>query len=448
MPQKVGFLGFIAYSVSLNELVVFNGYLTVESGVITRMGLREEFESLKYSGSLSGFNIKYMGTNQILIPGFVDCHTHAPQFPNIGLGLDKPLMEWLDKYTFPLERRYSDLQFAADVYTKVVKGLLKNGTTTVCYFGSLHLKGTLELVNSVIKCHQRALVGKVSMNMPNSAGYYNDTAKELKDTEDFVRRVREKQRDLVQPVVTPRFAVSCDTELMTGLAKIATRYACRIQSHISEHRDEVEYVLKTNPNCTSYSDVYDKCNILNNQSIMAHAIHLTDDEIKLFAAKGVSVAHCPASNTRLRSGMCPVRKLLDNNIKVGLGTDISGGDNATLLDAMRRTMDVSTHLEFHGGRPAINWKEAFYLATLGGAKVLGLDDKIGNFKIGKEFDALVVDIYADDSQLDNYDYPPEASDEERILNLLHRFLYVGDDRNIVEVYVKGKQLMMVVYDEN
>ncbi|KAI5644897.1 amidohydrolase family domain-containing protein [Phthorimaea operculella] len=439
--KKLVFVGVIVSPVSLCELSIQPGYLKVEDGKITGKGTEEEYKSLKSSGALSGFEEVILGESQFLMPGLVDCHIHAPQFPNIGLGLDRPLLEWLDKYTFPLECQYGNVEFARDVYNQVVQRLLKNGTTTACYFGSIHLEGTLELVKSVVKYRQRALVGKVSMNIENDAGYYNETGKELRDVESFVQKVLAYRNDLVQPVITPRFAVSCDTELMNGLSKIAEKYDCRIQSHISENIKEIEHVLNTNQNCKSYAEVYDRSKLLNDKCIMAHAVHLTDTEITLMASKGVAVAHCPSSNTRLKSGLCPVKKLLDNNIKVGLGTDVSGGDSSSILDVIRRTMDVSTHLELQGSPGAqVNWREALCLATLGGARALNLEDRIGSLDVGKELDALLVDVYTADGPVDQYGYAVDASRDHHAVSLIERFVHLGDDRNIRQVYVKGDRV--------
>ncbi|KAJ8711802.1 hypothetical protein PYW08_008756 [Mythimna loreyi] len=442
MPDKnIVFVGIIASSSSLDQLVISSGYIAVQDGKITKTGSTKEFDELEKAGEFSSYKVVKLSRDQFIIPGFVDCHTHAPQFPNIGLGLDRPLLEWLAKYTFPLEKKYSDTEFAAKVYDQVVQRLLKNGTTTACYFGSLHVDGTLELVKSAIKHHQRALIGKVSMNKENDAGYYNDTKKELEEVETFIKKVLAYQNELVEPVVTPRFAVSCDKELMDGLACIANKYNCRIQSHISENLSEIEYVLETNPKCATYGDVYDKSGILNNKCIMAHAVHLTDKELSLLPKKGVSVAHCPASNTRLKSGLCPVRRIINANITVGLGTDVSGGDNASILDAIRRTMDVSMCLEMQGSpNCALNWKEAFYLATLGGAKALNLDHKIGNFEVGKDFDALLVDVYSTGGQIDKYEGALPTTTDEYAVELLQKFIFVGDDRNIAQVYVKGEKV--------
>ncbi|XP_059051632.1 guanine deaminase [Achroia grisella] len=437
--EKHVFIGLIAYSKSLKDLSIYPGFLAVEYGKITKKGSVAEFETLNEAGAFSNYKIIKLKDDQFLMPGLVDCHTHAPQFPNIGLGLDRALLEWLSKYTFPLEQRYGDSEFASKVYDTVVQRLLNNGTTTACYFGSLHLEGTLELVKTAIKHHQRALIGKVSMNVKNDAGYYNDTKKEIAEVETFIQEVLKYKSELVQPVVTPRFAISCDKELLTALAKISQKYQCRIQSHLSENRDEVDYVLQMYSDCKTYSDIYDNCHILNERCIMAHAIHLSDEEIQLLGSKGVSIAHCPASNTRLKSGLCPVRKYLDNNLTIGLGTDVAGGDNASIIDAMRRAMDVSTHLELTGNNDyCINWKEAFYLATLGGAKALKLEDKIGNFDAGKDFDALLIDVYVNEGQINEYESTEHA--EEHAVSLLQRFIYLGDDRNIVQVYVNGNKV--------
>ncbi|CAG9568081.1 unnamed protein product [Danaus chrysippus] len=324
--------------------------------------------------------------------------------------------------------------------------------TTACYFGSLHLEGTMKLVKYVVEHKQRALVGKVSMNVENDVGYYNKTDKELQEVEQFIKRVLSYKNELVQPIITPRFAVSCSNELMCGLSKTSGRdtnvafrikfytklYEYKQKSHIGKQKKEIEYVLETNPECASYTEVYQRCGIFNSPCIMAHAVHLTEDEMSEFNVRQVSVAHCPASNTRLNSGLCPVRKLLDRGIRVGLGTDISGGDNASMLDAMRRAMDVSLHLAMMGQpHTTLDWKEAFYLATLGGARALRLEDKIGSFDIGKQFDALLIDVYAMGGPIDKYDY---NSGEDQLVELVQRFVYLGDDRNIRQVYVNGETI--------
>ncbi|XP_026332292.1 guanine deaminase-like [Hyposmocoma kahamanoa] len=438
MVENLIIFGTLVSSTGLNSLEVVPGYLIIEDGKIIRKGTSREFVKLEAQDAFRGFHIIKLQSDQFLMPGFVDCHTHGPQFPNLGLGLDRPLLEWLEKYTFPLESQFAATEYASNVYSQVVRRLLTNGTTTACYFGSLDLGGTMELVKSAVNLRQRALIGKVSMNMKNQSGYYNDTEREVDDSTKFVEKVLAFDNDLISPVISPRFALSCDNELMKKLAELAAKYNCHIQSHISENVEEVNEVLRQNPGCVNYAEVYDKCAILTNKCIMAHAVHLTDAEIDLLKIREVGIAHCPASNTRLRSGLCPVRKLINHGLRVGLGTDVSGGDSASILDAIRRTMDVSTHLELqHGLHRAINWKEAFYLGTLGGAKALSLDHKIGSLEVGKEFDALVINVFATGGPIDNHPNTLEATSNEYNEGLVQRFLYTGDDRNITQVYVKG-----------
>ncbi|XP_041983067.1 guanine deaminase [Aricia agestis] len=436
MSWKI-FLGNIVTSSKINELNAFSGYVVVKDGQINGVGKLVDLEQ-KYKDFDTECEVIHLLPHQFLMPGFVDCHTHAPQFPNIGLGLDLPLLQWLDKYTFPLEKKYEDTQFAAQVYDKVVRRLLDNGTTTACYFGSLHSEGTVELAKSALKHKQRAFIGKVSMDVKNDTGYYNNTQDELIQVKMFIEKIKSFQNDLVKPIITPRFALSCGGELMKGLAELAHQYMCPIQTHVSENQKEIEAVLAMFPDCSSYSEVYDRCDILKHRCILAHGVWLSDAELALLVSRRAAVAHCPASNTRLRSGLCPVRRLLDHGVTVGLGTDVSGGDSASILDAMRRAMDVSTHLEMlTAGERALDWREVFYLATRGGAEALSMDSN-GSFESSFDFDALVVDVYTD-GQVDKFDYPP-ASGEEYILQLLQKFIYVGDDRNIVHVYVKGEKV--------
>lgn len=442
--EKLVFVGAYASCDNSKSLIISSGFLVVENGKIVKKGTTTEFNELNKEDYWKTYKVKILTKGQFLMPGFVDCHTHGPQFPNLGIGLDRPLLEWLDKYTFPLEKLYSKEEFAGQIYNQVVRKLLKNGTTTACYFGSLHLNGTLQLVNNVVQHGQRALIGKVSMNVENSMGYYNDTEKEVADAEEFLKKVIGLENPLVQPVVTPRFAVSCNKELLDKLGELANKYNLRIQSHISENLGEIECVLENNPEMKTYAEVYDASKLLTKKCIMAHAVHLRPEEMALLSRRGVSIAHCPASNTRLQSGLCPLRTLLDYGITVGLGTDVSGGDSASILDAIRRAMDVSVHLKLTGalGNTIISWKEAFYLATLGGAKALNLEDKVGSFDIGKELDALLIDVYKSDGPIDQQDYSVADNEQEYIEHLLQRFIYLGDDRNIIKVYVQGKEIMI------
>lgn len=250
-------------------------------------------------------------------------------------------------------------------------------------------------------------------------------------------------------------------EMMKKLAELAQRYNLPIQSHISENLNEIEFTLEIFPGHKNYAEVYDAAGLLTDKCIMAHGVHLEDDEIKLFAERGTGVSHCPNSNTNLKSGMCDVKRLISGGVKVGLGTDVSGGNRISILDAIRAALDVSHHINFMKkqnvfgtGKVAenieenskyepLNYKQALFLATLGGAQTMALDDKIGNFLVGKSFDALVIDAYA--GAVDKFELPKvlteNSTPENEFQKLLQKFIYTGDDRNIVKVFVDGKEII-------
>ncbi|XP_052871662.1 guanine deaminase-like, partial [Anopheles cruzii] len=267
-----------------------------------------------------------LSPSQFLLPGLIDCHIHAPQVPNIGLGLDKPLLEWLDSYTFPLESNYRDANFAGPVYEYVVNTTIANGTTTACYFASIFTETNKILVDEMLKQGQRGFVGKVSSNRMCPDFYIeSDTKASLKANVEFIRYVLAKKSDLVRPIVTPRFAITCDDVLLRELAQLAREYDLPVQTHVSENLGEVATVKQQFPEAPNYVGVYDATGLLTNRTVLAHGVHLEDAELLVLADRGTSIAHCPSSNTNLGSGFCDVRRLLAARIKVGLGTDVSGG---------------------------------------------------------------------------------------------------------------------------
>lgn len=285
----------------------------------------------------------------------------------------------------------------------------------------------------------------------------------IKDNEDLINYINSLHSELIVPIITPRFAITCSMEMMKKLAELAKKYKLPIQSHISENLDEIKFTLDIFPGHKNYAEVYDSAGLLTNRCIMAHGVHLEDNEIELFAKRGTSVSHCPNSNTNLRSGLCDVKRLIAGGVKVGLGTDISGGNRICILDAMRAALDVSHHLNFmkkqhvlgtgkvtenqeeNAKYEPIDYKQALFLATLGGAQSLGIEDTTGNFQIGKSFDALLIDTY--NGAIDNFDIPKtlteNMSDEDKFKKLLQKFIYTGDDRNISKVFVNGRQVKAV-----
>ncbi|XP_037536436.1 guanine deaminase [Nematolebias whitei] len=370
------------------------------------------------------------------MPGLVDTHIHASQYSYCGTALDMPLLQWLNTYTFPVESRFKDLKFAQEVYTKVVRRTLRNGTTTACYFATIHTDASLLLARIAHDFGQRALVGKVCMDRNSSVKHYKETSQESEDeTHRFIKELLNKKYPLVKPVVTPRFAPSCTEDLLSKLGAIAKNNNLHIQSHISENTEEVKLVMKQFPDAESYTDVYHKCNLLTDKTVMAHGCHLSDKELDLFRETGASLSHCPNSNFSLCSGLLNVRNVLNHNVKCGLGTDVAGGYSSSVLDAVRKTLDASKVLTIQDPEHnTLSFEEVFRLATLGGSQALSMDDQIGNFEVGKDFDALRVNVAAKGGPIDLI-----QSDAPKIL--LEKFLNLGDDRNIVEVFVAGRKMV-------
>jgi len=292
----------------------------------------------------------------------------------------------------------------------------------------------------------------------NSPDFYIEKSDEsIADTEAFIHYALSKKTDLLTPVITPRyyssilhshvelmslssfnsfrFAPTCTSTLMQRLGALAREHDLPIQSHISENKDEIAWVASLFPEQSSYAEVYAAHGLLNAKTIMAHGVWLTDAEVALLNKHGAGVSHCPLSNICLASGHMPLRELLAKGVKIGLGTDVSGGYSPSMLHAMRDAITVSTtvYVERNQDAKPLNHSEAFYLATLGGAKLIGIDHTIGNFVAGKDFDALVIHPRAKGSNFDVFDFDDLAGEFEK-------FCYLGDDRNIEQVFVKGRKI--------
>nr|XP_012135079.1 PREDICTED: guanine deaminase isoform X2 [Megachile rotundata] len=360
---KKVFIGSFIHTNEQGELIVVDhGAIFVENGKISNIIINSTPTDIEDE------NVIVLSSNQFLIPGFIDCHIHAAQLPNIGIGYDKELLEWLETYTFPLERKYTDEDFAQRVFHKVVEQTIMQGTTTACYFASLYTKASVILGQQVIKLGQRALIGKISMNENRSDGYYENTEDSIKNINKFIEEINKLNSPLVKPIITPRFALSCDMTLMKQLGKLTKEKNLHVQSHVSENLNEITAVKNKFPEYSSYSAVYDAAGLLTNKTVLAHGIYLSDDEIALLKKRGTAVIHCPSSNTCLKSGFCDVRKLKNIGVKLGLGTDVAGGQSSSILDTMKLALHLSQLLHLsRNNYKALNYIDVFHMATLGGA---------------------------------------------------------------------------------
>ncbi|WP_251546118.1 guanine deaminase [Limosilactobacillus caecicola] len=370
---------------------------------------------------------------QVILPGFVDLHVHAPQWPNAGLALDLPLEDWLQHYTFPLEAKYCDPAFASQVYPTLVKELLNNGTTTVLFFGTIHNQDNLILAQECLKQGLRSLIGRVAMDNPDQTPeYYRDHSSQaaLADTEAFIRELTDLGRGeplAPTPVITPRFVPSCTDETLAGLGQLARHYDLPIQSHLSESKWEHQYAIERFGKHDA--EVLDQFGLLTDKAVMAHATQLTAADQQLVRDRSTALAHCPISNVYFGSGIMPVKTLLHDQIKVGLGTDISGGYSPSLYDNLRQAV-MSSQIRQDGVGPEsagvddsrISMKTAFYLATVGGGRSLHLP--IGEIKPGFQADLQIVQ--------ERFVEPTDDSS-----NRLERLLYQTHRADVKRVIVNG-----------
>ena len=397
-----------------------NGYIITENNKIkeTVQELPAEYSDIKIS-DFSG---------NLIIPGFVDIHLHAPQFENLGLGYDNELLPWLENYTFPEEAKFSDTKYAKEIYKKFIKALYMHGTTRSVVFSSLHLESTEILADLFLESGLGAYIGKVNMDR-NSPSFLTENYKNsLEETEYFIKKYN-KPGSMVKPIITPRFIPTCTPELMEGLSKLSGKYNVPVQSHLSENLSEIEWVKELHKDIGSYAKVYDHYKMFGDRpTIMAHCIHNTDDEIKLMREKGVFVAHCPTSNFNLSSGIAPVRKFLDNSVKVGIGTDIAGGHTVsmpeTIISAIHASKMYSVYVDraFH----SLSISEAFFMATKGGGEFFG---KVGSFEKDYEFDALIIN----DSAL-------SKNSGKTLQERLEKYIYFGTKEDIIKMFVSGKEI--------
>lgn len=417
-----------------------------------------DFDQTLKTSEVNVINTFKENGSKFFFPGFIDTHIHASQYPNAGIFGATTLLDWLNRYTFPLESSLVDLKIAKEVYEKVVTRTLSNGTTTAAYYTTIDAKSTKLMANICSKKGQRAFVGKVCMNQ-NTPDYYKETLIESQiSSKEVINYIKHKlMDDKVEPIITPRFAPNCNNELLSWLGNLANSNNLAVQTHLNENLEEIKWVSELFPEAKSYADVYDRCNLLTKKTILAHCIHMTDEEIELLKKRKCGISHCPISNSSITSGECKVRLLLDNGIKIGLGTDLSGGFSSSILISARHALLVSRHLAMKetdikvNNHVKLSVAEVLHLGTVGGAQVLNLEEKIGSFDVGKQFDAQLIDLESSGTNIDIFSWQyvtqvdtNEHSMHSKFYDLLGKWLFNGDDRNTVSVWVSGKLVHSII----
>lgn len=444
------FQGTAFSSQSSKEIQILKDYLFAinAEGVIEKVIAPEDAEYQPLLEAYQGkSNFHRLAEGQYLLPGFIDLHVHAPQWAQSGTALDIPLYDWLNTYTFPLESKFADLDFAEKVYDDLVSTLLANGTTTVLYFATVHKEASLLLAELCAKKGQRGLVGKVVMDDPaQNPEYYRDanTNSALADTEEFILAVRELAKTVKQgvyPVVTPRFIPSCTDEALEGLGKLAAKYDAYIQSHCSESDWAHGYVRDRFDKNDAFA-LHD-FGLLREKSVMAHCNFLDEPDADLFVETGTAIAHCPVSNAYFANSVIPVAHFHAKGMDIGLGTDISGGFSPSLYDSVRQAVISSRMLEdgvdpslpaHERGVPEsrITIDEAFYLATAGGGESLSLP--IGRLQQNYAWDVQIIDTKLPSAKLPIFD------ENEDLHGIFEKIMYLARPENIREVWVQGMKV--------
>jgi len=398
-----------------------DGVLVVEDGRIAEVGAASSL-----LGSFSKDTRVEDLSGKLIVPGFVDCHVHYPQIDIIA-SYGEQLLDWLNRYAFPGEMRFADEQYARDVAHTFVDELGSNGTTTALVFATVHAHSADAIFEAAAAKGIRLIAGKVLMDANCPAELRDDPESAYGDSKKLIERWHGKGR--LGYAITPRFALTSSEAQLDAAGRLAREYPdVWVHTHLAENHAEVERIATLFPWSENYLDVYDRFGLLRERSVFAHCLHLQESECKLMATKGGSAAHCPTSNMFLGSGLFDLRRLRDESIRVGLGTDVGGGTSLSLLKTMHEAYKVM-HLQQQPLPPG----RAMYLATLGAAEALYLDDRIGNFVAGKEADFVVLDPAG--TAISAHRTSMTAS----ISELLFALIVLGDDRNIAATYLQGRR---------
>lgn len=419
MKKKV-YKAHILYTKERNRFEVLeNGYVAVDAdGRVSEVA--SDLKSLDCGDS----EVTDFG-DCLLIPAMNDLHVHAPQYRNQGIAMDLELLPWLQNYTFPEEMKYADLGYAERMYRRFVHDLWRFGTMRACVFATIHTDSTRLLMRIFQEAGMGALVGKVAMNRNCHEGLSEPVEEMVLGYEDLITEFNHPEA-LVRPIITPRFVPSCTSEMLRACGELAAKYQLPVQSHLSENKDEV--ALVQNLENTWYGDAYNRYGLFGQTpTVMAHCVWTDGEELELMRLNNVMVAHCPTSNLNVSSGMAPIRQFLNEGLRVGLGSDVSGGHDLNIFRIMVYAIQVSKmYYQQNHDRSFLTLSEAFWMATKSAGSFFG---RVGSFEPGYEFDALVID----DSDLNHDNYS--------LLERLERYIYLGDDRQIKHRFCRGKEII-------
>ncbi len=406
-----------------------DGLLVVEHGKVKELGNYKDLQDKYRDLPITHY------PDRLIVSGFIDTHIHFPQTEMIA-SYGEQLLEWLSTYTFPTERKFADRNYASKIASIFLDELLRNGTTTALVFTTIFPQSTDAFFEEAQRRNLRMIAGKVMMDR-HAPDFLTDTAESSYiETKQLIEKWHKCDRLLY--AVTPRFAVTSTPEQLSNVSKLLTEFPdVYLHTHLSENVKEVAYVEEVFPESAGYLDVYDQAGLVGEKSVFAHGVQLTDQEFARLSEAKAAIAFCPTSNMFLGSGLFKIEKAKSQEtpVKVGLGTDVGAGTSFSMLKTACAAYQVAQLRS-----QKLSAFQALFLATLGGARALCLEDKLGNFEIGKEADFVVLNmrstpIMALRNKPIDLEHPPTLAE---ISDQLFATLIMGDDRAIAATYIMGE----------
>jgi guanine deaminase len=398
-----------------------------KSGKIIDVG---NFSDLRSSWDISNNLIHFR--DRLIMPGFVDTHVHYPQYKVIA-SYGTSLLEWLNKYTFVEEQRFSDVAYADQIANLFLDELIKNGTTSVMTFCTSFKQSAEAFFNAAENRNLRMAAGKVMMDRHAPDELCDNPDNSYSDSKELIEKWHNKGR--LRYAVTPRFAPTSSSSQLKQAARLLNEYpsddqtkGVLLQTHLNENDEEIAWVNDLFPDSSSYFGVYEDHGITGNRSVFGHCIHNTEEEYQRMAKTGSKVSLCPTSNLFLGSGLFELEKLESYGIDVSLASDVGGGDSFSMFKVMNEAYKICRLNDFN-----LDPIKAFYLTTLGAAKVLDMNDSIGNFEVNKEADFIVIDLNATEIISQKNKIAMGVND------ILFNLMTLGDDRLIDEVFILGQR---------
>lgn len=399
-----------------------DGLLVIDAGKIKKVGTYHALnKTIPPQAKITHYK------DGLILPGFIDTHIHYPQVDMIAANSGGHLLQWLDSYTFPFERKFKDKHYANDVANFFLDELIRNGTTTAMIFTTIYPKAVNSLFNAAEKRNMRIIAGEVmgDRNLPKYL--IQSPLMATQEAEQLIKNWHNKPSTRLLYAITFRFAPTTSPELFQKIMDLKQKYPdTYVYTHISENQQETKWSNQLF-DTKSYLDIYDRYHLLSDKTLLAHGVYLTDAEEKRMHTTNTSIAFCPTSNLFLGSGLFDLKKAEKNQINVGLGTDVGAGTSFSLLQTLNDAYKV-LQLQNQNLSPI----EGFYLATLGGARALSLEDKLGNFKIGKEADFVVLNLKGATPLLKR-----RLSYANTLADKLFVLMTLGDDRSVLATYVNG-----------